>query len=178
MKAFFLALAALLLSSLAQGAEPDGKLSLPDFRALTPRATDSVSITLDAALLGLAARFLDSSDPEDAAVRDMITRVKGIYVTSYSFAKDFVYPADGIDAVRRQLAAPGWQRIVEVHSGKEHSAVDIYICQVQRETRGLAIIATEPHEFTIVNIVGSIDLEKLHKLEGHFGIPKIRTSPD
>ncbi len=40
-------------------------------------------------------------------------------------------------------------------------------------TRGLAIIATEPRQFTVVNIVGSIDLDKLHKLEGRFGIPKL-----
>ena len=30
--------------------KPDGRLRLPDFNALAPRATDSVSITLDAAL--------------------------------------------------------------------------------------------------------------------------------
>jgi hypothetical protein len=38
---------------------------------------------------------------------------------------------------------------------------------------GLAIIASEPREFTIVNIVGSIDLAKLHRLEGKFGIPRL-----
>jgi hypothetical protein len=38
---------------------------------------------------------------------------------------------------------------------------------------GLAIIAAEPREFTIVNIVGSIDLEDLHKLEGKFGVPNL-----
>jgi hypothetical protein len=26
----------------------------------------------------------------------------------------------------------------------------------------------------VVNIVGSIDLQKLHQLEGHFGIPKLQ----
>jgi hypothetical protein len=35
----------------------------------------------------------------------------------------------------------------------------------------MALIATEPRELTIVNIVGAIDLDKLHKLEGHFGVP-------
>jgi hypothetical protein len=38
---------------------------------------------------------------------------------------------------------------------------------------GMAIVASEPRQFTIVNIVGSIDLNKLHKLEGHFGVPNI-----
>jgi hypothetical protein len=178
MKALTLSVLLLLLCPMALSAEPDGKLLLPDFNSLAPRATDSVSITLDAALLSLAARFLDSDDPQDAAVRDVIRAVKGIYVKSYSFEKDFVYPPGAIDAVRQQLLAPPWQRIVEVRKGKERSGVDIFICQVQSQTRGLAIIATEPRQFTIVNIVGAIDLEKLHKLQGHFGIPKLGPTPD
>ena len=35
------------------------------------------------------------------------------------------------------------------------------------------MIASEPREFTIVNIVGSIDIDKLAKLEGQFGIPQV-----
>jgi hypothetical protein len=38
---------------------------------------------------------------------------------------------------------------------------------------GLAIIASEPREFTIVNIVGNIDLADLHNLEGKFGVPEL-----
>jgi len=173
MRAFLLAILSVFSLSVALGAEPEGKLLLPDFSALAPRASDSVSITLDATLLSLAARFLSSDDPQDAAVRDLIRGLRGIYVKSYTFEKDFVYPSDAGAAVRRQLLAPAWQQIVSVHSAKERSAVDIYICQVQSTTRGLAIIATEPRQFTVVNIVGSIDLDKLHKLEGRFGIPKL-----
>jgi hypothetical protein len=43
----------------------------------------------------------------------------------------------------------------------------------QGKANGLAIIASEPREFTIVNIVGAVDLEKLRQLEGQFGIPKL-----
>lgn len=176
MKALALALLSVLSLSVALGAEPDGKLLLPDFSALTPQASDSVSITLDAPLLSLAARFLNSDDPQDAAVRDLIVALKGIYVKSYTFDKDFAYPADSTDAMRRQLVTPAWQQVMSVHNGKERSAVDIYVCQVQSRTRGLAIIATEPRQLTVVNIVGSIDLDKLQKLEGRFGIPKLTPS--
>jgi hypothetical protein len=41
------------------------------------------------------------------------------------------------------------------------------------QATGLALIASEPRQFTIVNIVGAIDLDKLHKLEGQFGVPKL-----
>src|SRR5206468_605554 len=103
MRALLLAILSVFSLSLALGAEPDGKLLLPDLSALTPQASDSVSITLDATLLSLAARFLSSDDPQDAAVRDLIGGLRGIYVKSYTFEKDFVYPSDAGVAVRRQL---------------------------------------------------------------------------
>jgi len=154
-------------------AEPAALLKLPNFDSLADKATESVNITLDASLLGLAAGFLDASDPDDAAVKDVIGGLKGIYVRSFTFDEPFAYPKADVDAVREQLSGPGWQRLVEVRSRKDQADVDIYMSVIDGKANGLAIIASEPHEFTIVNIVGSVDLAKLHKLEGQFGIPKL-----
>ena len=151
----------------------DGLLKLPNFDALADNANESVVITLDSALLGIATRFLDPAKPQDAAAREAIRGVQGIYVRSYKFDRDFAYPKADVEMVRRQLVAPGWQRIVEVRSRKEQANVDIYILIQQERANGLAIIASEPREFTIVNIVGSVDMRKLHQLEGQFGIPKL-----
>jgi hypothetical protein len=172
-KCFAVSLLCAAWSLPAFAASPSARLLLPDFSALGPKATDSITITLDAPLLAVAARFLDSGDPDELAVKSMLGDLQGIYVKSYTFDKAFAYPAAEIDAVRKQLALPGWQKIVEVRSGKQQTAVDIFICQVQQKPTGLAIIATEPRQFTIVNIVGAIDLDKLHKLEGRFGVPKL-----
>jgi hypothetical protein len=87
-----------------------------------------------------------------------------------------VYPAGAIESLRKQLHTACWQPIVSVHSAQEQSAVDIFICQLQQQARGLAIIAVEPRELTIVNIVGAINMDKLHRLEGHFGIPRLPQS--
>lgn len=151
----------------------DGQLKLPNFDALAEKASESVTITLDSALLGMAARFLDPENPQDAAAREVIAGIKGIYVRKYTFDEDFAYPKADVEMVRKQLGAPGWQRLVEVRSRKEQQDVDIYILLEQERANGLAIIASEPREFTIVNIVGSIDMRKLHQLEGQFGIPKL-----
>lgn len=168
-----LAAATLLLSgTLARAA--DAQLTLPNFDALADKASETVSITLDSALLGIAARFLDPDKPEDAAAREVIAGLKGIYVKSYTFDEDFAYPKADVEMVRRQLSGPGWQRLVEVRSRKEQANVDIYISVDQDRANGLAIIASEPREFTIVNIVGSIDMRKLHELEGQFGIPRLQ----
>src|SRR5262245_1925053 len=160
-----------LVCATALAAPPSARLLLPDFSALGSTATDSVAITLDAPLLAVAAKFLNSGDPEERAVRDLIGGLQGIYVKSYTFDKPFAYPATDVDAIRKQLRAPAWQQIVQVRSSVKQSTVDIFVCLVQEKPIGLAIIATEPRQFTIVNIVGAIDLDKLHQIEGRFGVP-------
>jgi hypothetical protein len=155
----------------AAAAEP--RLNIPEFKGLSDKASESVVITLDTSLLGMAARFLDETNPEDAAVKEVLTGIKGIYVTSYTFDKPFDYPKNDVDAVRKQLSTPGWSRLMEVRSRKEQSNVDIYISLEDNRANGLAIVASEPLEFTIVNIVGSVDLDKLRKIEGKFGVPKL-----
>jgi hypothetical protein len=164
---------ALSLCASASTLAADGQLKLPNFDSLADKASESVTITLDAALLGMATRFLDPAKPDDAAAIEAIKGIKGIYVRKYTFEEDFAYPQTDVEMVRKQLGAPGWQQLVQVRSRKEQQKVDIYILVEKERANGLAIIASEPREFTIVNIVGSVDMRKLHELEGQFGIPKL-----
>lgn len=154
-------------------AAPPVPLKLPSFDALAAKAVSSVNVTLDGPLLSAAAGFLDPNNPDDAAAMEVIHGLTGIYVRSYTFDTDFAYPVAKIDAVRKQLAAPGWQQIVSVRNNKEGTKVDIYLSMDQGLANGLAIISSGPREFTIVNIVGSIDLQKLRRLEGKLGIPRL-----
>src|SRR5260370_28740332 len=91
-----------LLARMAVAA-PTAPLKLPDFDTLAEKAAQSVNIPLDSNLLGLAAGFLDSSKPEDAAAKELVAGLRGVYVRSYTFDHDFVYAAADIDAVRKQL---------------------------------------------------------------------------
>ena len=150
-----------------------GALQLPDFDGIASKAVQTVDISLDRGLLGIAAGFMDSSKPDDAAVKEIIAGLKGVYVRSYTFKSDFQYPETDVDNVRKQLLAPGWQRLVAVHNSPDHSNVDVYVCMAQGRASGLAIIASQPRELTIVNIVGSVDLQKLRQLQGKFGIPQM-----
>jgi Domain of unknown function (DUF4252) len=160
-----------LLPGLSFAAGP--RLVLPDFTGLAGKASDSVTITLDASMLSLAARFLDPSDPDQAAAEDAIKGLQGIVVRSYTFDQDGAYKSSDLDGVRSQLAAPGWNRLMETRSQKSHANVEIYLMTDANKAVGLAVIASEPRQLTIVNIIGAIDLQKLHKLEGRFGVPKL-----
>ena len=62
---------------------------------------------------------------------------------------------------------------MQVHKREPQENVDVYICIEGDKIMGLAVIASEPREFTIVNIIGSIDIDKIAQLEGQFGIPKV-----
>ena len=167
-----LILLALLFSECALAA--DARLVLPDLHLLEAKATEVVSVNLDTPLLGLAAGFLDEGKPDEAAVKELVAGLKGVYVRNFTFDADFVYAKADIDAVRAQLSAPGWRRLVEVRSLKAGTHCDVYISIDGNRVNGLAIIATEPRELTIVNIVGSVDLQKLHRLQGRFGVPDMQ----
>ena len=170
-------LTALCLTTLACSApaaeQTKGLLRIPEFAALADKASESVNVTLDSQLLGMGCRFLNADDPEQADVKKLCTSLSGIYVRSYTFDKDFAYPKADVDGVRRQLSGPGWSRIVEARSNKENTNVDVFVLLDNGKAMGLGIIASEPREFTIVNIVGNIDLEQLHSLEGKFGVPNL-----
>jgi hypothetical protein len=77
-----------------------------------------------------------------------------------------------VDAVRAQLTSPGWVPLVSTHDAQDD--VDIYVRRNGPRTEGMAIITAEPRQFTIVNIVGAIDLAKLAQLRGKFGVPDIQ----
>jgi len=164
---------ALATSPAVAAGPPPGQLVIAGLESLEPQAKDSVSISLDASLLATAARFLDSEQPEDREVKAIITGLQGVYVRSFTFDHAFVFPTGALESMQKQLHTACWQPIVSVHKGEERSRVDIFICQLQQKARGLAIIAVEPRELTIVNIVGAIDLDKLRRLQGHFGIPRL-----
>jgi Domain of unknown function (DUF4252) len=175
-------IAALLLTgpvfAQSSGAAPDkGQLRIPSFAALTDKASESVNVTFGPELLGMACRFLGTDDPEEAAAKKLCTSLTGIYVRNYKFDTDYAYPKADIDAVRRQLAGPGWTQMVQTRNKTDQTDVDVYVLIEGGKSHGLAIIASQPREFSIVNIVGSIDLEQLHDLQ-KLGVPNLHIETD
>ena len=162
-----LALATLALPLLASAAEPLGKLNLPAFSGLQSKASEVVDITLGSWPLALASKFMNSDNPEDAEIKKVISGIKSIAVRSYEFDSDFVYSKDDVEAVRKQLSAPGWTQLAQVHKRNKAQDVEVYIALTDDQAKGFAIVASEPRKFTILNIVGSIDLAQIAKLQHH-----------
>ena len=144
---------------------------------LASKAGESVDVTLDSSMLQLAGKFLSDKKPEEAEARRLINGLKGIYVRSFQFAKPGEYAAADVEALRAQLKSPLWSRIVGVRSQREGENADIFLKTESSQITGLAIIAANPKELTIVSIVGSINPEDLSRLGGQFGIPRVEVAP-
>jgi hypothetical protein len=152
----------------------DIRLQLNNLDKLEARARDSVDVTLDGALLHLAEKFLNSKKPEEAAVKELLAGLKGIYVKSFEFDKEGEYSTSDVDAIRAQLRAPGWSRMIGVKSKKDGENAEVYMMMTTgSQIGGIVVIATNPKQLTVVNIIGTIDLDKLSQLSGKFGIPSI-----
>jgi hypothetical protein len=163
-----------LLFALAVPASAQQRINL-DFPGLAERAEEVVDITLDATMLRLAAKFFSAGDPDERAIKQMVSGLTGIYVRSYEFAKEGEYDRALAAKVRSQLGT-SWKPFVTVRSKKKDN-VDIFADMRGENVVGLVIIASEPREFTVVNITGPIDLERLADLEGQFGIPELSNAP-
>jgi hypothetical protein len=164
------ALAALALATPTLAAGP--QLQIPDFSHLRDKAVETVDLTLDGFLLSIAKQFARADDSRDEALT-LLQDIQSLRVRSFDFDSDDAYSRADVEAVRRQLTGPGWSALAQVRKREPKSDVDVFLNTENGKVRGLAVVASEPRSFTIVNIVGSIDIDKLAKLEGQFGIPRV-----
>lgn len=171
MKVFYrIAMLLLLAAPLAGAQELPWKM---DFQKFAAEATETVDVTLDANMLNLAKGFLSDKDPDQREAKEIVSQLKGIYVRSYEFDKTGVYSQADVEAFRAQLKAPEWNRIVGVHSRRDGENDYVYVRQVGGKLTGLAVIAAESKELTLVYIDGPIDLAKISALSGNFGVPRM-----
>lgn len=152
------------------------RLQIKNLDKLSKKASEVVDVTLDESMLKLASKFMaDEKDEDDAEAREIVKDLKGVYVKSFEFDKEGEYSEEDVEAIRSQLAAPGWTRVVGVRSKHDGDNAEVYLMTDSntRNILGLAIIAADSESLTVVNLVGPIDIAKLSSLEGKMGIPRL-----
>jgi len=142
-----------------------------DLKSMAAKASETVEVNLDGNLLTLAARFLDDRNGDEAKAKAILKDIKGIYVRSFTFDKADGYTMADVEMVRSQASGTGWQKIVDVRKTGEN--VGVYLKSTGDKVDGLVVLSAEKREFTVVQIVGSIDPAQLRDLSGKFGIPRI-----
>jgi hypothetical protein len=166
-------IATLLISSAALVAQAqDPRIQTASIDHLAAKASQTIEVSVDQRLLRLAAKLFSDKDPEEKEIKELVAGIKGIYVKSFEFEADGQYTAADIESIRSQMRSPGWTKLVTVNSKKDGN-LEVYLSMTGDIVNGLGVIATDDREFTVVNIVGPVDINKLAKLEGQFGIPDL-----
>lgn len=155
----------LLLAALAipHGAYAQGaRLQLNHLDKLADKATDTVDVAVDSAMLKETAGFLAGKGSDTERVQEVIEGITGIYVKSFEFSAPDAYAESDLDLIRKQVSGPGWSRVVGVRGKRE--SVEIYFWRERDTNGGLAVITAQPNQLTVVNIVGRVDLASLGAL--------------
>jgi hypothetical protein len=153
----------------------DTKLKLPSFANLNSKATEVVDMTFGPFLLSIAGWALEhdeDDDPDTVAVKHLVKGLKSVQIRSYQFATENAYSKADIDSVRAQLKRPGWSQLMQVRDKAAREDVDVYVAYDRDKIVGLAIIASQPKEFSILNIAGELELEHVATLQKHLSLPE------
>ncbi len=168
-----IAIFVLLAGTIAFGQEIKMPVNLDKLAA---KASETTEVTLNGRTLQLAAKFMNDEGDEEA--RNIVKKLKGIYVRSFEFDKPGEYSEADIESLRSQLKSPVWEKVVNVHSKREGENAEIYFkTDSTDQIAGLVVIAADPKELTIVHIDGPLDPSDLDKLGGDFGVPRLETRP-
>lgn len=170
MRAAALCSALSILAAAPAYAQEQAKIDMSHLDKFAERADKVINVTVNAQVLKLAASFLSDKKPDEANIKEMILGLKGVFVKRFEFEKEGEFTLADVDSIRSQLTAPGWSSVANVRSKREGN-YDVSIMSEGSVIKGLAVLAAEAKAFTVVNIVGPIDLAKLADLEGKFGIP-------
>jgi len=173
-----IALASLIvLGAAATALAQNPRIQTSQLDALMAKASQTVDVNIDERLIQLTIKFL-GKDPDEVKLKDVVSGLKGIYVKSFEFEKEGEYSVADLESIRSQLRNTAWNRIVNINSKKDGS-VEVYLMSNASQISGLAVLASDAKEITVVNIIGNVNLDKLSQLEGQFGIPDlgIETKP-
>jgi hypothetical protein len=162
-----LGVAALAGSALAQNGLP---LPTAVEKELAAKASDVTEVTLGKSMLGFAAKFMNGKDKDDAATRQLIEGLDGIYVREYEFDKEGEYSMEQVEQLRKAFETPEWTSLVHEHERKSGESTDVMMKMVNGETRGMFVLSAEPKELTIVLILGPIRVDQLSELKGIGGL--------
>jgi hypothetical protein len=142
----------------------------PIEKELAARASSTTEVTLGKSMLAFASKFMIGKDRDEAATRQLIEGLDGIYVREYEFDKEGEYSAEEVEALRKYFETSEWSPMVRERDRKHNETTDVMIKLVNGESHGLFILEAEPKELTIVLILGPIRVEDLTRLKGVAGL--------
>jgi hypothetical protein len=161
--------ALIVLAVAGLAAQLGAQIRITGLDGLAAKAKETVDINLDETTLKNFAEFMGPEKGQDSEkLKAAVAGLKSLIVKSFEFDKPGQYRMEDVNAIREQLRAPGWNKILS--SVEDGEIAEIYTRTEEGRMVGLAIVAAEPTELTIVIIDGTIRLSDLGAL-GNLGVP-------
>ena len=135
-----------------------------DLPRMEEKADEIVSVNLEGESLGMGQKLLAVRNGVSKSVKELIKGLKGVYLRRFWFSRKKAYSAADTEPIRKQLEGGGWVPIIDVRDRQNAESVTVYSYVENKEVTGITIVSEEAHEFTVVNIVGPVDLEALSEL--------------
>jgi len=139
------------------------------FDHLKAKATEATEVDLDGATLEAALKLglqKFAKPPKELKGEDLtqlLSGVKGVYVRNFEFAKPGEYTDADVESVLSQVRGnPMWSKLVSVREKNERT--EVHIASQADQVAGVLVVVAEPEELTVVNIVGTLPLDKMKEL--------------
>lgn len=162
----------LTASAWAQPGEKQERTKLTmDLPHLEEKADEVVSVNLEGKSLDLGQKVLALRKEISSHVKDFVRGLKGVYLRRFWFSRKKAYSREDTEPIRKQLQDAGYQPMIDVQDRQKPEAYSIYSLLEDEEIAGVALVSEEPQEFTVINILGPVDLQALSELGGQMGIP-------
>ena len=159
-------LALLLFCASPVTSAQDARLQINHLDKLAARATESVEITMNDVQAQFLRKLVSLNQSDQSKLNVLLSKLKGVYVRGYEFARDGEYSDSDIEEIRAQLRSPGWERIVEVRS--RNKSDEVFFMPRNDEVAGFAAVSTEPRKVCVINIIGPMDLDEMALLDREF----------
>lgn len=163
-------LPALILLCVPLAAQQGAQIRM-DLQQMEQKAEEVVSVDLDGKSLDGGRKLLMLKGVTEP-VKNLLGKLKGVYLRRFWFKKHEGYNEEDVSAIREQVKGPNWVRLFEVKDRNKKQGVYSYV--ENEEVTGFTVLSEEEQEFTVVNIVGPIDLETLSGLGDSMGIPAMK----
>src|SRR5205823_688095 len=127
----------------------DAKLNLKNLEKLSSKAANVTDVSLDGAMLQLAAQAMEAdkdADKDEKQAKEFISKLKGVYVKVFEFDKDNQYSSQDVEGIRAQLKGPAWERAVNIHEKTTQEITEVYFMKEGDAIVGLAVLVAEPRE--------------------------------
>lgn len=118
-------------------------------------STSGFSLSLGPLPLKLAGWVVDRHEPE---LRPLLDDLRGVRVYTFELARPVDGLVDAIEKLKTDLLAEGWVSVITVREDAE--VLSVLLRPGERGgNRGLTVIAQEPDEVVLVNLIGNVRLD-------------------